>query len=130
MTTLNHGFERTPALTDEGYESGSENFNISTPLRQTFRGHHVSSNENISFNPSTPCTTATHQLSCKPICHCLSFSSTDEESTPAVNSTMPCPLLQHPIVCVQPSPVKTSHTSDDIIDKEEDFQTVTLDDDH
>ena len=42
---------------------------------------------------------------------------------------MPSPPLQHPIVCVQPSPVKTSHTSDDIMD-EEDFQTVTLDDDH
>ena len=43
---------------------------------------------------------------------------------------MPSPPLQHPIVCVQPSPVKTSHTSDDITDEEEDFQTVTLDDDN
>ena len=33
MTTLNGTFESKLALEDEGYESGSENFNISTPLR-------------------------------------------------------------------------------------------------
>ena len=30
---VNAAFERTLALEDEGYESGSENFNIPTPLR-------------------------------------------------------------------------------------------------
>ena len=32
--TLNTAFESKLALEDEGYESGSENFNIPTPLRQ------------------------------------------------------------------------------------------------
>ena len=35
MTTLNAAFESKLALEDEGYESGSENFNTSTPLRRT-----------------------------------------------------------------------------------------------
>ena len=35
MTTLNAAFESKLTLEDEGYESGSENFNISTPLRCT-----------------------------------------------------------------------------------------------
>ena len=33
VTTLNATFESKLALEDEGYESGSENFNIPTPLR-------------------------------------------------------------------------------------------------
>ena len=33
MTTLNAAFESKLTLEDEGYESGSENFNIPTPLR-------------------------------------------------------------------------------------------------
>ena len=33
MTTLNAAFENKLTLEDEGYESGSENFNIPTPLR-------------------------------------------------------------------------------------------------
>ena len=32
MTTLNNAFERELTLEDEGYESGSESLNISTPL--------------------------------------------------------------------------------------------------
>ena len=32
MTTLNAAFESKLALKDKGYESGSENFNIPTPL--------------------------------------------------------------------------------------------------
>ena len=42
MTTLNAAFESKLALEDEGYESGSENFNIPTPLRRTSKIHHVS----------------------------------------------------------------------------------------
>ena len=34
MTTLIATFESKLALEDEGYESGSENFNIPTPLRK------------------------------------------------------------------------------------------------
>ena len=33
VTTLNAAFESKLPLEDEGYESGSENFNIPTPLR-------------------------------------------------------------------------------------------------
>ena len=53
VTTLNAAFESKLALEDEGFESGSENFNIPMPLRLTPRIHHVSSDENISFGPST-----------------------------------------------------------------------------
>ena len=53
VTMLNAAIERKLTLKDEGYESGSENFNIPTPFRWTPRIHHVSSDENISFNPST-----------------------------------------------------------------------------
>ena len=58
MTTLNAAFESKLTLEDEGYESGSENSNIATPLRRTSRIHHVSSDENISFDPATPHSTA------------------------------------------------------------------------
>ena len=57
MTTLNAPFESKNALEDEGYESGSENFNKPTPLRRTSKIHHVLSDENISFDPATPCST-------------------------------------------------------------------------
>ena len=33
MTTMNAAFKSKLALEDEGYESGSENFNVPTPLR-------------------------------------------------------------------------------------------------
>ena len=59
MTTLNAAFESKLTLEDEEYESGSENFNIPTPLRRASKIHHVSSNENISFDPVTPCSTGT-----------------------------------------------------------------------
>ena len=35
MSTLNAAFKSKLKLEDEGYESGSENFNIPTPLRRT-----------------------------------------------------------------------------------------------
>ena len=54
MTTLNAAFESELILEDEGYESSSENFNIPTPLRRTSRINHISSDENVSFDPITP----------------------------------------------------------------------------
>ena len=69
VTILNAAFESKLALEDEGYESGSENFNIPTPLRRTSRIHHVSSDENISFDPVTPCSMGTRQSHCKPLQH-------------------------------------------------------------
>ena len=59
VTTLNAAFESKLALEDEGYESGSENFNIPTSLRRTSRIHHVSRDDNISFDPTTPHSTGT-----------------------------------------------------------------------
>ena len=67
MTTLNVAFESKLILEDEGYESGSENFNIPTPVRRTSRIHHVSSDKNISFDPATPCSTGTSQSHHKPV---------------------------------------------------------------
>ena len=51
VTTLNAAFKSKLALEDEGYESGSKNFNLTTPLRKSTKIHHVSSIENASFNP-------------------------------------------------------------------------------
>ena len=67
MTALNATFKSKLMLEDEGYESCSENFNIPTPLRRTYRIHHVSSDENISFDPAMPCSTCTGQSHCKPV---------------------------------------------------------------
>ena len=69
VTMLNDTFERELALEDDGYESGSKSSNLPTPLRRTSRIHHVSCDENISFDPSTPHTTATSQSNCKAVCH-------------------------------------------------------------
>ena len=35
LTTLNATFESKLTLKDKGYDSGSENFNVPTPLRRT-----------------------------------------------------------------------------------------------
>ena len=67
MTTLNAAFESILTLEDKGYESGRENFNIPTPLRCTPRIHHVSSDDNISFDPITPHSTSTSQSHHKPV---------------------------------------------------------------
>ena len=67
VTTLNAEFESKLTLEDEGYESGGEHFNIPTPLRRTSKIHHVSSDENVSFDPATPCSTGTRQSHHKPV---------------------------------------------------------------
>ena len=61
VTTLNAAFESKLALEDEGFESGSENFNIPNPLRRTSKIHHVSIVKNASFDPVTPCSTGSRQ---------------------------------------------------------------------
>ena len=65
MTTLNAAFESKLMLEYEGYKSGSENFNIPTPLIRTSRIHHILSDENISFDPVMPCSMYTSQSHCK-----------------------------------------------------------------
>ena len=96
MTTLNDTFEIELTQEDEGYESGSESLNIPTPLRRAPQIYHVSRSENLSFNPTTPLTTAEQHLVhspqrfvChSPVCHHLVFSSSDEE-TP-MRTSYPC----------------------------------------
>ena len=97
--------------------------------------HHVSSDDDISFEPSTPHSTATSQSHHKPVCHWLSFSSSAEEESTAVDipSTYSTTLPQNPMGFPQQLPSKSIFTMcDDLAEdeEEEDFQTVTLDDDH
>ena len=51
VTTLNAAFESKLTLEDEGYNSGSKDFNIPTPCRRTSKIHHISSEEHASFDP-------------------------------------------------------------------------------
>ena len=67
VTTLNAAFESKLVLEDEGYKSGSKNFNIPSPLRITSKIHFVSSNENISFDPVTAHSTGTSQSPQQPV---------------------------------------------------------------
>ena len=80
MTTLNAAFESKLTLEDEGYESGSQNFNIPTPLRWTSKIHHVSNVENVSFDPDlvTPYNTGTKESHCRLVHRHLTFSSSEE----------------------------------------------------
>ena len=79
MTTLNATFESKLALEEKGYEGGSKNINIPTPLRRTSKIHHVSSVENTSFDPVTPCGTGTRESHCRPVHRCLTYSSSDDD---------------------------------------------------
>ena len=134
VTTLNAAFESKLALEDKGYESVSENFYIPTPLRCTSKIYHVSSDDNISFDPSTPCSTATSQSHREPVCHHLSFSSSEDEECSVVDtpSTYSITPPQNPMDFAQQLSSKSNFTMcDDLAEnEEEDFQTVTLDDDH
>ena len=81
VTTLNAAFEQKLALEDEGYEHGSENFNIPTPLRRTSKIHHMSSVKNTSFDPDpvTPCSTGQSHL--RKVCRWLTYSSSNDVDT-------------------------------------------------
>ena len=58
VTTLNDTFERELAQKDEGYESRGESLSIPTPFRKAPQIYHISTGEHLSFNPTTPLTTA------------------------------------------------------------------------
>ena len=103
--------------------------------------HHVSSEEHASFGPD-PVTlhgTGIKELPCRPVCRCLTFSSSEEEEddtpideTPSPNSTLP---VKYRTDTFQQSPSKcTMHMyvtlEADEEDMEEDFQTVPFDDEH
>ena len=81
VTTLNTAFEQKLALEDEGYKSGSEIYDMLTPLRKMPKIHHISSIKNASFdpNPVTPCTTV--RLHLRPVCRWLTYSSSDNSET-------------------------------------------------
>ena len=126
VTTLNAAFEHKLALEDEGYERGSENFNMPTPLRWIVKIHHVSSAENASFNP-TPVPPHTSRI----YIH-LTYSSCDDTSddeattstTPDHSDTSNIPADE----CHSTTPIHLQQDKEDEMD--EDFQTVPLDDDH
>ena len=83
VTTLNDTSEIELAQEDQGYESGSESLNIPIPLRRPPQIYHGSTSENLSFNPTTPLTTAEQHPVHSPqrfICLSLVFSSSDEYS--------------------------------------------------
>ena len=134
VTILSAAFQSKLALEDEGYESSSENFNIPTPLRRTSKIHHVLNDENVSFDPVTLHSTGDNQSHHKPVRCQLTVSSSDDEDTLTADSPLPSSTapLQNPVVFLQQPPSKyTLLICDDLDDdEEEDFQTVSLEDDH
>ena len=81
MTTLNDTFECKLAQEDEGYESGSESFNIPTPLCRTPHQYHVSTPDNLSFGPATPRACSSQQPgTLTTVCHHLMFEENDDSS--------------------------------------------------
>ena len=107
IIALNAAFDQQLSLADKGYESGSDTSDLPTPLRKTPCIHPISSKEHTSFNPvpTTPCSTP--QTPPRPVHRCLSFSSANSYT-----------------------PDSTPECSDSSADEEEDFQMVSLDDEH
>ena len=141
VTTLNATFESKLALEDEGYNSGSKNFNIPTSLRRTSKIHHISSEKHASFdpNPVTPCTRGIRESPCRLVCRCLTFSSSkvDDDDTPMDETPSPysTPPAEHHTDTFQQLPSKCTLNTYVTLeaeeeDMEEDFQTVPLDDEH
>ena len=93
VTTLNAASESKLALEDEGYENGSENYNIPTPLIRTTKIQHVSSVENVSFDPdpATACSTHTREPHHRPVCRCLTFSCSEEDEDDNPTDEFPSP---------------------------------------
>ena len=141
VTTLNAASESKLALEDEGYDSGSKNFNIPTPLRRTSKIHHISSEEHASFDPDPvmPHSTGIRESHCRLVCRCLTFSPSREDDddipmkkTPSPNSTLP---VQYHTDTFQHSPAKCTLNmyvtlEPEEEDMEEDFQTVPINDEH
>ena len=83
VITLNAAFDQQLSLADEGHESGSDTFDLPSPLRNTTRIHHVSNMEHASFNPTPVTPRNMSQTPPRLVCRQLSFStprySEDEE---------------------------------------------------
>ena len=111
VTMLNATFEQKLALEDEGYESGSENFNIPTLLRITSKIHHTPNIENASFDPVsvTPCSTRQSHL--RPVCR----RSQEQYHTPDARSSP----SNHTLATYE-------HLEEEEAAEEEDFQTIPL----
>ena len=114
MIELNAAFDQQLSIADEGYESSSDTINLPTPLRKMPRIHHISSIEHASFDPD-PVTPWNTQVPPRPVCRWLSFSSTDDDNTPANTPHTP-----------RATPANTL----EYLEEEKDFQMVPLDDDH
>ena len=97
MTTLNATFKSKLALEDEGYDSGSENFNLPTPFQRTSKIHHVSNVENASFDPVPVTPHSSRELWLKPVCRRLTYRSSDDDDTTEDNVPSPCsaPQMQY-----------------------------------
>ena len=110
------------ALEDEGHKSGSENFNIQTPLRKTLKIHHVSSVENASFEPDPVTPHSTGQSQLRLVCRWLTYSSSNDIDTSEDEAPSPRPNTQ---------PATLRATLDAQVhleeDEEENFQMVPLD---
>ena len=137
MTTLNPTFESKLAFEDEGYESGSENFNIPTPLRWTSKIHHVSSVKNMSFDPDPvpPCSTGTRESHHRPVHRGLIYSSfEDDDDTPTDKIPLPdctLPVQYHVDAFQWPSSKYTLNAYVTLEEEEEEgFPTVPLNDEH
>ena len=104
-------------MEDEGYESGSEKFNMPTPLRKALKIHHMPSIENTSFDPDSVTPHNTGQSHLRLVHRWLAYSSSndsdtsEEEALTALRATFDAQV----------------HLEED---EEEDFQTVPLDDEH
>ena len=116
-----------------------KNFNIPTPLGRTSMIHHISSVENVSFEPDpvTPCSTGTREIHHRPVHRHLTYSSSEDDDDtptneiPSPDSTLP---VQYHIDAFQQPPSKYTLNAyvnlEEEEDEEEDFQTVSLDVEH
>ena len=68
MIALNATFDQQLLLADEGYESGSDTFNLPTPLRKTPRIHDVSRSEHALFDPEPATPQNMPQTLTRPVC--------------------------------------------------------------
>ena len=133
VTTLNAIFESKFASKDDGYESGSKNFNIPTPIPKTSRIHHISSIENASFNPVPVTPSSTRDPWLRPVCRRLTFRPSDDDDTMEDEVSLPYSMPQAQHHATDTCELSFKHNLDAHINLEEegeDFQTVSLDDEH
>ena len=108
-------------------------------LRRTSKIHHSSSVKNASFDPDpvTPCSTGTRETHCRPVHRCLTYSSSEDDSDspgdeiPSADDIPPEPhhvdAFQGPSCKYTLNAYVTLEAGEEV---EEDFQTVSLNDEH